>query len=212
MKKNNKGIGGIELITIMGLFLVIFAFLSYILLKGLNKQRLDTMKENSLTFSHLVVNNIASFKNVSLVYLGEAIDEKVATPIKSPFGGKYCDPALSKVESIDGKVYVTLKCGRYEIKHIEAKDKNKVPVIEVSEWDTKKLEADEANGVSVEETTLYNCIEDGKEKFDTFYEKDYLLYKINREYGKSYYFMENIKECTVKPKKFFRTVKNVEQK
>lgn len=212
MRKNNKGIGGIELITIIGLLLVIFAFFSFILLKGLNRQRIDTMKENALTLSKTVVTNIASFRNVSLVYLGEAIDEKVSPNIKSPFGGKYCDPALSKVESDGGRVYVTLKCGKYEIHHIEIKDKDKVPMIEVSEWDAKKPEADEANGVKVEETTLYNCIENGKEKFDSFYEKDYLLYRVNKEYNTNYYFMDDITNCTIKPKKFFRTVKDVEQK
>lgn len=209
MKKNNKGFGRLEVLIMMAILLVIFAFIMYLLLQGANKQRVETMKENALNFSKTVVSNISSFKNINVVYLDEAIDEEVSKNIPSPFGEKYCDPAQSKVESSEGKAYVTLKCGRMLIKHAEFKPNEEVKVYEVSDWSATKPQEDKEKGITVEEATFYNCEVDGKEKYDTYYEDFYLVYKINKDFGTNYYFKENITNCTVKPKKLFRTLKEV---
>lgn len=207
MKKNNKGFGRLEVLIMIAILLLIFAFVMYLLLQGANKQRLETMKENASNFSKTVVTNIASFKNINVVYLGEAIDEEVSNKIPSPFGDKFCDPTQSKVESAGGRTYVTLKCGRMLIKHAEFKANEDVKVYEVSDWSTTRPKEDKDNGITVEEITLYNCEENGKEKYDDYYEDYYLVYKVNKDYGTNYYFKENITNCTVKPKKFFRTLK-----
>ena len=54
--KNNKGFAKFEVITIVLILLVVFAFLFYMILNGASGQKFTTMKENANSFSKAVIN------------------------------------------------------------------------------------------------------------------------------------------------------------
>ena len=197
--RNNKGFMKHELITVILILLVIFAFLFYLFLGGLSKQKVETMKENAITFSKTIVTNIASFHNIDTVYLGEAIDEKLLDGIKSPVGGGDCSISESKVTFKDGNSLVTLRCGDYLIDSENVNATDKMKIYKVGKWEEKKLE----NG---EEKTLYNCKKDDKLVYDEYYEEFYFVSRINKDNDTDYYFAKDIKDtCEVVSKQFYRT-------
>lgn len=206
--KNNKGFGKFEVLTVICLLLILFAGGGYFILKGANRQKITTMKENAQVFAKNVVTNTASFRNTNIVYLDEAIDGEFTPKIKNSLGKGYCDPAESRVNIIDGQSYATLRCGDYLIDQSIFKANVEVPIYKVSEWTDKKLE-----GENVEEKVLYNCLDGDKEVFDTYYEDNYLVYKVFKEYNQEFYNVKNIKNvCTVTSKTFYRTKEKIEQK
>ena len=204
--RNNKGFGTFEIMTIIVLVLVVFAGLSYVILQGANKQKFVTMRDNALSFSKTVGTNIASFHYSNTVYLGEAIDEGLLKPVKSPFGGGNCDESQSRMDTKDGKPYITFRCGKYLINDSTFDDPEAVPIYEVSDWDTKKIKGDD-----VEKTKLYNCLDGDKEVFDEYYEELYFVYQYNKKYGTDAYFARDVVDdyCELVSKDFYRTIKKV---
>ena len=173
----------------------------YIFLGGVSGQKIDTMKENALSFQKTVATNIASFHNVDTVYLDEAIKEEFIGNIKSPFGGGNCDVTQSKVNFVEGKPYVTLKCGDYLIDKAVFNDKDSVDLFKVTAWSEKEIKGDD-----VETIELYNCTKDGKEVYDQYYEELYFIVKMNSDNQTNYYFANDIPKdkCTVVKKNFYR--------
>ena len=207
--RNNKGFAKFEVITIVVILLVVFAFLFYVLLNGTGGQKYQTMKENASLLSKAVATNIGSFHYTNTVYLEEAIDEGVFNKIKNPFGSGNCDTAESKVETIDGKAYATLRCGKYLLEKEDFSDTQSVPFYEVGEWTEKKPEGES------EEKELYNCLEDDKEVFDQYYEELYFVYQFNKKYEEDVYFAKDIENsgvCEVTTKTFYRTRKEIGEK
>lgn len=207
--RNNKGFGRFEVMTMIVVLLLIFAGAGYSILNGASGQRLSTFKDNALKFSQTVVTNGASFRNTKVVYLDEAIDGKFSNKIKNPLGSGYCDPTESRVNLIDGQSYATLRCGDYLIDQALFKGTDPVPVYKVSEWSETKPKGD-----NVEEKVLYNCVDNGKELFDTYYEDYYLVYKVFKQFNQEYYTIKSISKsvCTVTEKTFYRTKELVEEK
>ena len=207
--KNNKGFGKSEILTVMCLLLIIFAGGGYFILKGANKQKIATMKDNALNFSKNVVTNTASFRNTNVVYLEEANDGDYFPKVKNPFGAGYCDATQSRVNIKDGQSYATLLCGNYLIDESIFKANVEVPIYKVSDWQETKPEGD-----NVEEKVLYNCLDGGKEMYDTYYEDYYLVYKIYKDTGNEYYNVKSISKsvCVVTEKTFYRTKEAIEQK
>lgn len=206
--KNNKGFGRFEVITLIVILLVVFAGGAVMILRGANKQRLQTFKDNAVSFSSIVATNENSFRNLNVVYLDEVINEKYGKKIKNPLGAGYCDPTQSRVNIKDGKAYTTLRCGEYLIDYSTFRANDKVPIYKVSDWSEKKPE-----GENVEEKVLYNCVDNGKEVFDQYYEDFYLVYKVYLQYNEEYRFVNNIKNvCKVVEKTFYRTKEEIEQK
>lgn len=198
--KNNFGFMKYEVLTVMVLILALSSFLLYFIFKGNNSKKFDALMNDAIKFSNVVTTNISSFHNSNVVYLGEVMDEKLMSEIRSPFSSRYCDYGESKVELINGTPYVTLKCDSYLIKKEKFNDKSDVKVHKVGEWNLKQTSSkDEAE-------TLYNCVVDGKELFDEYYEELYFVFRINAKFGTEYYFADNIEnECKVKAKTFYRT-------
>ncbi len=206
--KNNKGFGRFEVMTLILLMIVVLAGGFYMILNGANKQRMITMRDNASNFSKMVVTNNASFRNTNVVYLEEAIDGKYSSKIKNPLGSGYCDPTQSRVNIINGEAYTTLRCGEYLIDQSQFKAGDEFVVYKVSDWTDKKPKGD-----NVEERVLYNCVDNGKELFDTYYEDYYLVYKIYKEYNQDFHFVNAINNvCKVTSKTFYRTKDKVEQK
>lgn len=207
--KNNKGFLKIEVMTVIVLLLVVFAFLFYVFLTGTGNQKYETMKDNAISFSKAVTTNIASFHYTNTVYLEEAIDEGFLKSIRSPFGGGTCDIYESKVDTVEGKTYATLRCGKYLLDAADFANTEEVPVYEVSEWSAKKLEGD-----NVEEKELYNCLDDDKEVFEQYTEELNFVYHYNKKYGTDEYFVDSFKEsseCEIVTKTFYRTKEEVKK-
>lgn len=199
MINNRKGFGKFEVLTMIVLILGIFAYIMYSILGGANKQKFTTMKDNAIRLGNVTATNISSFRNQDTVYMEEVVDEQLLNKnIKSPFSPNDCDSSESKVEIIDGKPLVTLKCDQYLIERYSSSSDPQI--YEVSEWSLEK------NGDNDEEKVLYNCIKDGKEIYPKYYEELYLVSRINKDYSTNYYFADNIQgTCDVVEKVFYRT-------
>ena len=207
--KNNKGFGTRELLITVLLMLSATAFFMALTLSGADNQKLTTFKENASTFAKTIITNQASFPNVDVIYLGEAVNEGVMKNIKNALGGGECDMAFSKVEFRDGKAFTTLKCGKYLVDNYEIKNIEDIPIYEVSEWSEKK-----PSGKDVEETTLYNCKDGEKIVFDAYYEPFFLVFRVNDTYNETARTLDAIEKKTalkLVEKKFYRTKKLIEE-
>ena len=201
--KSNVGIGTKEIMIVGLLIIVVIAFLMYNILGGASNQKLNTFRENASTFSKSMITNQSSFRNVEVIYLGEAIEEGVMKDIKNSLGSGYCDRENSKVSFRDGRVYTTLKCGKYLIDDYEIENSSDIPIYVVSEWSSEKFEGD-----NVEEITLYNCYEGSRLVFDQYYEEQYLIFMVNDQYNEAARTLEGIERktaLTVTSKTFYRT-------
>ena len=197
---NNKGSVRFEIMTIIVLIISIFVFVMYFILQGVNNQKYTTMKDNGISFSKTVTVNIASFHYPDIVYLEEAIDEGVIRPIKNPLGRGYCDVAQSRIDMINGQPFTTLVCGDYMIDKATFKANDKVKVFQISDWTEEKIK-----GNNVQQRKLYNCLDGDKELFDQYYEELYFIYRYNKEYNADVYFANQVTECEVVSKTFYRT-------
>lgn len=199
---NNKGFMKFEVLTMVFLFIVAVCVGGYLIIKGANGPKINTMSSNGLRLSEVVVTNISSFKNLNIVYLDEVINEKLIDNIKNPFGGGNCDATESRVDMVSGNPYTTLKCGEYLIDKQNIKDVNEVKLFKVSKWQEEKL-----TGENVEETIFYNCEKDGKNLYDEYLEEGYLVAKINHDFDTAYYYKDQINgQCdTIVEKTFYRT-------
>ncbi len=198
--KSNHGFGRFEVLTVIVVLLGIFAYLGYKVVNG-SYHKYETMKDSAINFSKAVTVNFSSFHNSETVYLDEVVDEQLLKKIKSPVSSGYCSGSESVVELIDGMPYVTLRCGNVLIDKVNFSETDqKIDYYKVSNWsEQKKNDTDE-------EITLYNCIDNGKEVFDEYYQELYFVYRINKEYETSYYFASSVKSvCQVVSKTFYRT-------
>ncbi len=200
MINNEKGFGKFEVLTMIVALLAIFAYLMYMLLGGVNKQKFDTFRDNAVTFSKTAIANFSSFHNFENVYLNEVVEEGLMKEIRSPFSSSYCDDKASKVEMVEGQAYVTLKCDEYLIDKAGINSKEDMKIYKVGEWTTKK------NSDKDEKKTLYNCTIDGKEIFDDYMEDLQMVSRINRDYQTDFYLLADVKQvCDIVTKDFYRT-------
>lgn len=196
--KNNFGFAKYEALTVLVLVICVIAFLLNCLLGGVSTQKLETFKDSAIIFQKAVSTNINTFHNTENVYLGEVVEEKFLSGIKNPFGLGDCSLSDSKVQYINSIYYVTLKCGKYLIDKANFVGSDKIPYYEVSDWSEKQSSDDD------EKMELYNCLEDGKEKYPGYYEELYFVSLINKDFGTDYYFPGNVNECEVVSKTFYR--------
>ena len=202
--KNSQGFAKYELLTIICLILSITCILMGCILKGASNQKINMMKKDALSFMKTVTTNINSFHNTDVVYLSEVVDEELLPKegIKSPFSKKSCNITESKVEIVNGKSFVTLRCDSYLIEKTHIIDFNSIEVFKVNDWQEEK------DMPNVQSKTLYNCIIKGKEVYDNYYEELYFVSMINKDFGTNYYFANDMDDtCKVVKKKFYRSKK-----
>jgi len=203
--KNSKGFGKFEVLTVIVLLMIVGTFLLYGVIKQSPEEGMKTMKNDAVKFSSAVATNNDTFHNTNFVYLGEVIDEKLIKEIKNPIGRGNCSVSESFVEMINGTATTTLKCGEYLIDRATFAGGEKLKLYKVSDWEEKK--SDKSN----DQKTLYNCIENGKEKYPEYYEELYFVYRINQDYGTGHYYVDTVEDCKVVAKTFYRE-KNEYQK
>lgn len=202
--KNNKGIGKFELLTMLVIGMVVFCLVMWYFLGVANKEKYTTMRKDALNLKNTVLTNANSFTDDRVIYLGQVVTSGFVSAIKSPFTGKDCSFAESKVETENGISKTTLRCDNYLIDAYRINtDYDNVPIYKVSDWTEKKL-----SGKNVEEKILYNCLDGGKEKYDEYVEGQYLVSLVNNDYGSNHYNVNTIQnECIVVNKTFYRTKK-----
>ena len=199
----NRGIGKFEGLTLIVLIMVISAYLLWYILGGVNSQKYTTMKKKAISFGKTVSINDSSFHNTEYVYLKEVMDEGLISNMKSPFSNKDCSMSESKVVYRNDLPKVTLKCDNYVIDNLGISD-NDYSVYKVGDWG---LEIPKDN---YEEKVLYNCIENGKEKYPEYYEELYFVLLVNKDYGTNHFLADNIEnECEVVSKTFYRTKEKI---
>ncbi len=162
MKKiNNRGIGKIELMTMLGLLAVLFAF-------GI-KMFMDNIKNYSF-FEDVAIQFSADLskykdkypKGSNIYYLSEAIEKGYSKEVKNPLNtSENCDKELSYIKvDKQGNKFVNLVCGEYVV---EGYQSDGFKVYEVTEWHEKEKKEDN------DTTTWYNYTKD--ETNEEFLEK-----------------------------------------
>lgn len=199
----NKGIGRIEIITMILIFMVVFSLVMWYFIGVANRERYTTMRKSASSMSLTLATNINSFHNSDVVYLGEAVREGYIKGVSSPFSGKNCSLTESKIVMENAKAKVTLRCDNYLIDNEDAsKDYEDVPIYKVSDWKETKPKG------KVEEKVLYNCIDGDEELYSEYYEELYFVSLINKDFGSTHYNASTIEdECEVITKTFYRTKK-----
>ena len=197
----NRGFSRFEVIAIILLILIVGAYLAWNFLSGADVQKYNTMKNNAVNLSKVTAINISAFHNKKIVYLDELIDEGFIGTVKSPFSKNDCSKTESKVEINDDTYKVTLKCDDYLIDGEENFDELKnIPIYKVTEWSLIKPEGE------YEEKVLYNCLDNGKEKYSEYLEELYLISHINSDYDKEYNSIDDVGDmCKIINKTFYRT-------
>ena len=206
--KNNNGFIKFEVLTIFVLAIGALAYGLYFILGSTGKQKYDTFKDNAVLFAKTVSANSNSFHNSEHVYLGDVLDEKLLkNNIKNPFESGYCDESESRVDYVNGKAYVTLKCGKYLIDNASMNSKNDMTIYTVSNWTDKELTGDD-----IETRTLYNCTDsNGKEVFDNYYDELYMISQLNKKYDTDYYYSSDVSDCNVVTKEMYREKKMLDK-
>lgn len=197
---NNKGFGKFEVLTVIVLLMGVCAYFMYTIVQGSSKEDFQTMKNDAVKLSNVVTVNENSFRTITKVYLGEVINEGLMKEIKSPVSKGSCSNSESFVSINAGKAYATLRCGNYLIDNTNVSNgTDGVVIYEVSDWNEQKQDTDN------DEKILYNCLENGVEKYPEYYEDLYFTFMINKEYTTDYYSVSGINECEVVSKTFYRT-------
>lgn len=187
-RMNNRGNTSYEILTVSVTCLILAAVLLVAILRNVSNQKFQMFQYNSKVFALNAV-TLTNFDTNRTVYLYEMIDQNLIEPIKNPFSGEdyYCDIYESKVQILTDDKKVTLKCGEFLIDN-QSVHANEFQIYRVSDWKEKATtDHDEIRNV-------YN-IEIGDEiYFDTYYEKDLFLIKVNNLLNSNYSSIEEVME------------------
>ena len=204
---NNKGFAKHEILTVVALIIVIIAIILGLTLDTGNGQKFKTMKLSAQAFGNVVGGQMEGFDvYLNEHYLSEVLDNNMMDEIKNPFGAGGCDVNESKVHVVNGRKYVTLRCGDYLINNEDSDLVDSMSIYKVSKWSDKELTEDD------QVMTVYNCVKDGKEVFDTYLEQFNFIYNVNKEFGSEVDNIEAIKSkkaCEVTSKVMYRTLTKV---
>ena len=198
---NNKGFAKYEALTVFALILIILAIgLNFVSNSG-SPQKYNTMRKSAQNFATAVAGNLDAFDvYFNEHYLSETIDNEFIGNIKNPLGSGNCDIDESKVEVVEGKRFVTLKCGDYLIDNEDDTILKGMKIYKVGKWSSKKTNDDD------QEVVVYNCKDNNEEVFDNYYQKYNFLYYINKKYNNSYTDISSIDStCKVVEKTMYRT-------
>lgn len=200
MKNRSLSIRKYEVIIVILLLLIISIVLLKCILNGVNLQKFKTMRNSARSIRNIAIANAGSFNEIEKIYLGELMDDKLLTEVKSPVSKGNCSLSESYIKLVNGTYEITLKCGDYVLEDASFIGDNKGIFYRVSDWSESKENNDN------DEIVLYNFLKNGKEKYSNYYEDSYFIYMINKDYKKSYKSIEEINDSIggVITKKFYR--------
>lgn len=203
MIKNNKGFGSREILTVSTVCLILAAILLVIAIKSSYGEKYSVMEYNARVFGLNATTYLMENNNDS-VSMMELLDHGLFTQVKNPFGGeKYCDTAESRVEYIDEKKYVTLKCGPYLIDHQYIAEES-YQIYKVGEWTEKKMS-------DAQSRVFYNYKMNGSDGFDAYYDQAMFLYAFNKKMNQNYEDVRDIpSRYQVYSKTLYRSKKLIE--
>lgn len=202
---NNKGFGKFEVLTIIVVLMIIVGLLLYTILGMGDKQKFDTMQISARNFAEAVAGYSDAFTYSTSYYLSEALDDNLLDEIKSPFASKYCDIDESRVDYINTKYYVTLKCDEYLIS-AENMAKDKYEIYKVSKWSSKKSSDED------QERVVYNCKENDKYLLNEFLEDRAFVHKYNLMFGTNHLNLSDIKRvCQLEEKTQYRKLVSIDE-
>lgn len=204
MIRNKK----VEVVVLICSILFVVSYLMYTFIDGAYNTKFNNFKRDAMSFCYTVMNNNNIFNEKNTVFLEEVIDEGLMTNIKSPFSSNLCDSTQSKVEKIDSRWFVTLKCDDYLLDNLDMSYGDNQVVYRVSDWEK------ETNEKSSEEKILYNCIDKTTKNsiLEKYVDEDYLLYRVNKRYNKEFLNINDISKnyCSVVSNNFTRSKSEIE--
>ena len=188
-----------EFLTVAVVCLILAAIVLGIALNNVQKERFRVFRYNAKTVGINAINYEARNSD-SIVYLYELINDNLVTEVKNNFSGdEFCDYYQSKVEFVDDKKLVTLKCGKYLIykQDVTLEDYS---IYKVSDWSFDKVSGD-----NIDVTTVYSLKMNGDTLLSGYYEKDLFIKLVASNFGKKYNSLDKIeKDYDVVSKKAYR--------
>lgn len=188
-----------EFLTVAVVCLILAAIVLGIALNNVQKERFRVFRYNAKTVGINAINYEAKNSD-SIVYLYELINDNLVTEVKNNFSGdEFCDYYQSKVEFVDDKKLVTLKCGKYLIykQDVTLEDYS---IYKVSDWSFDKVSGD-----NIDVTTVYSLKMNGDTLLSGYYEKDLFIKLVASNFGKKYNSLDKIeKDYDVVSKKAYR--------
>ena len=188
-----------EFLTVAVVCLILAATVLGIALNNVQKERFRVFRYNAKTVGINAINYEAKNSD-SIVYLYELINDNLVTEVKNNFSGdEFCDYYQSKVEFVDDKKLVTLKCGKYLIykQDVTLEDYS---IYKVSDWSFDKVSGD-----NIDVTTVYSLKMNGDTLLCGYYEKDLFIKLVASNFGKKYNSLDKIeKDYDVVSKKAYR--------
>lgn len=203
---NKKGMTNLELMTLLALIIVLGAILLSAFAKNGSKQKYDVLIKNTNNLASTLIkfnNQYPEYSND--VYLAYAIKENASQEFLNPFGGdKYCDKYESKLETLNGKKYVTLKCGEYIVyKHQIGTSSYKI--YKVGSWELTALDGEN------ETLRLYNYYKNGKLALSDYKPISEFLIEYNKNEGKKIYRIDMLTDVELITKVVYRNRKLVKE-
>ena len=208
---NNKGIGTVELITMLGFILVILAIGLGMFFNNNDSHKFDVFIKNaSSTFVALSQFRDTYPKYGNIVYLKEAIDNDSMKEIKNPFSeGKYCDLYETKLEVINNTRYITLKCGDYIIYRYKPNN-GPYQIYKVGSW------VENITDDGIESGFVYNYYDNNKNLvFDEYLQLPEFLENYNNNEGTNIHNINDISNDKLVSKVVYRSrtlVKEISEK
>ena len=211
MIKNNEGFGSKEILTVSIVCFILAGILLYISVKSSYQEKFRVLEHNARVFGNsATVYQIEN--NNDEITMSELLDNGLFARVKNPFGNEYCDIYESRVEYENDQKFVTLRCGEYLIDHQSLVD-DKIKIYKVGDWMTEK------KSDNLEEKTLYNYKNKGKDGFEEYHSASVFLYLFNKSVNKNYESIDQIptdygvySKTLYRTKVLVKTLKNSEKK
>lgn len=196
---NSSGKSNYEFLTVAVVCLILASIVLGIALNNVRNERFRVFRYNAKIVGINAINYEAR-NSEDVVYLYELINDNLIKEVKNSFSGdEACDLYASKVEFVDDKKMVTLRCGNYLIYKQDITDK-KYDIYKVDDWSFEKKD-----GKDIDTIDVYSLNKNGKDLLNGFYEEDLFVKLVASNYGDEYNSLEQIeKDFDVKSKKAYR--------
>lgn len=196
---NSSGKSNYEFLTVAVVCLILASIVLGIALNNVRNERFRVFRYNAKIVGINAINYEAR-NSEDVVYLYELINDNLIKEVKNSFpGDESCDLYASKVEFVDDKKMVTLRCGNYLIYKQDITDK-KYDIYKVDDWSFEKKD-----GKDIDTIDVYSLNKNGKDLLNGFYEEELFVKLVASNYGDDYNSLEQIeKDFDVKSKKAYR--------
>lgn len=201
MKKLSKnGIGGVELMITLCLFLVLFAIVSKVIIDNNKNSNYSSFKKLADNFAYKTsFYKDAYERSDGKYYLHYLVKSNYIDDVISPFNHKKCNEYTSYVKYSGNNKFVYLECGEYLI---TGNYDDSYTVYKISDWSTSI--------VGGEKETLYNYLKNGNEVIDHYVNSLELVDIYNKNENKNISDIKHINDYDTKlVSSFFQREKEI---